>query len=420
MRRAVKMWETSKYWEQRAAGAIQHAKYKELPAVRARRIKGLEADLRSRIASFTPHANVPAIMQRHWDAPPDAQPIPHVWVGPKGRGGYWTPAESLPRVEASQQRWLRHIENRLLYERAMLSEAGAAHLLDKAPRPKQPPLCNYRIPEGLDIKNEWHRGEMLHYAQVEMTKAEYARIYSDYKGTRVVGNSHRVRIAIIKHARVCVFLTDSKVHERPDDVPKAAPVIRERIEPRPYVAPKPTPFDAMKQQLREGGVQVVSAPQLFPTPPDLAARMVEAACIEPGDSVLEPSAGTGNILRAIGNAPDKVAVEVSPQLVEMLARCGVSGLRVLQADFLECNGDLGKFDRIVMNPPFERGSDIKHIKHAMGFLKPGGRLVALCANGPRQNEQLKPLASEWEDLPADTFKEAGTSARAAMLVIDKE
>ena len=45
MRRAVQMWETSEYWKQRAAGALRHAKYKELPAVRHRRIKGLEDSL---------------------------------------------------------------------------------------------------------------------------------------------------------------------------------------------------------------------------------------------------------------------------------------------------------------------------------------------------------------------------------------
>jgi hypothetical protein len=44
MRKAVKMWETSQYWTARAAGALRHAKYKEQPAVRARRIKKLEAD----------------------------------------------------------------------------------------------------------------------------------------------------------------------------------------------------------------------------------------------------------------------------------------------------------------------------------------------------------------------------------------
>jgi len=46
MRRAVDLWETSKYWTSRAAGALRAAKYKETPAVRARRIKGLEADKR--------------------------------------------------------------------------------------------------------------------------------------------------------------------------------------------------------------------------------------------------------------------------------------------------------------------------------------------------------------------------------------
>src|SRR5262249_37261463 len=46
MRRAVKMWDASKYWKERAAGGVRHAKYKELPGVRHRRIKGLESDKR--------------------------------------------------------------------------------------------------------------------------------------------------------------------------------------------------------------------------------------------------------------------------------------------------------------------------------------------------------------------------------------
>src|SRR6516162_9759127 len=49
MRRAVNLWKTSKYWADRAAGAIRHAKYKELPAVRARRIKTIEADRRKAV-----------------------------------------------------------------------------------------------------------------------------------------------------------------------------------------------------------------------------------------------------------------------------------------------------------------------------------------------------------------------------------
>ena len=40
------MWEQAEYWKDRAAGAIRNAKHKERPDVRARRIKGLEADKR--------------------------------------------------------------------------------------------------------------------------------------------------------------------------------------------------------------------------------------------------------------------------------------------------------------------------------------------------------------------------------------
>lgn len=65
------------------------------------------------------------------------------------------------------------------------------------------------------------------------------------------------------------------------------------------------------------------------------------------------------------------------------------------------------------------GADIKHIKHAMTFLRPGGRLVALCANGPRQNAQLMPLVEEhggtWEVLPEGSFKSQGTGVNVAML-----
>src|SRR5262249_12511926 len=45
-RRAIKLWETSKYWTPGAAGPLRHAKYKERPEVPARRIRELEAETR--------------------------------------------------------------------------------------------------------------------------------------------------------------------------------------------------------------------------------------------------------------------------------------------------------------------------------------------------------------------------------------
>ena len=54
---------------------------------------------------------------------------------------------------------------------------------------------------------------------------------------------------------------------------------------------------------------------------------------------------------------------------------------------------------------------------AAGFLAPGGVLVALCAAGPRQHDQLQPMADYWEVLPAGTFKEQGTGVNVALLTI---
>jgi hypothetical protein len=72
-----------------------------------------------------------------------------------------------------------------------------------------------------------------------------------------------------------------------------------------------------------------------------------------------------------------------------------------------------------MNPPFApNAADIKHVRHALKFLAPGGRLVAIVANGPRQREQLMPDASEWIDLPAGSFAESGTNVNAAIAIFD--
>lgn len=60
----------------------------------------------------------------------------------------------------------------------------------------------------------------------------------------------------------------------------------------------------------------------------------------------------------------------------------------------------------------------KHIAHALTMLAPGGRLVALCAAGPKQRARLQPIASEWIDLPAGSFKSEGTNVSAAIVVFD--
>ena len=133
--------------------------------------------------------------------------------------------------------------------------------------------------------------------------------------------------------------------------------------------------------------------------------MVELAEIEPGHDVLEPSAGTGNILLkslpCIRPNGSVTAIEINQNLKPYLEPWADN---ITIDDFLNCH-EIGNFDRIIMNPPFSNASDIKHIKHAITFLKPGGGWLP-CANGPRQNEQLRPLADHWEVLPEGSFKQA--------------
>lgn len=332
---------------------------------------------------------------------------------------------------AKIQRWIDHYENRIAYETAMLQEAGQADLLKPAPRRKLLPLLNYRAAAGsITTENLYDRGRMITYRQIEMTQAEYTAVNKDYRGTRYgIDRAHRFRSMMNMkggHELVCVFLTDVKAHPEPkhEAPPKIERVtIYGRDMASPPVAQTETPqrdeqFEQLKASLKTG-VRVISAPQLFPTPRDLAAKMVDLADVRPGDRVLEPSAGTGAIIRELEGKPiDLVAVEISHTLADNLRLKSSTKMTVICADFLDMVAVELPFDKILMNPPFENGADIKHIKHAAGMLKPGGILVAICAGGPRQREQLEPMASLWDELPPGTFKSQGTNVNTVLMTIE--
>jgi len=65
-----------------------------------------------------------------------------------------------------------------------------------------------------------------------------------------------------------------------------------------------------------------------------------------------------------------------------------------------------------MNPPFEKNSDIEHVRHAFSLLAPNGKLVAIMSEGPffRSDTQaeefrnwLDKIEGESKQLPEDTF-----------------
>jgi hypothetical protein len=165
--------------------------------------------------------------------------------------------------------------------------------------------------------------------------------------------------------------------------------------------------------------RAVSSFNLFQTPEPLAARL--AAMFAKQGRFLEPSAGLGRLYRAMrgASAAECVLVEQSAEVCYELRRSaeGDDACRVILGDFLaQTPAELGLFDCVIMNPPFKMGTDIKHIRHAAKFLAAGGRLIALCAAGPRQRAAFG--CYEWHDLPPGSFKSEGTDVATAIVVID--
>ncbi len=84
------------------------------------------------------------------------------------------------------------------------------------------------------------------------------------------------------------------------------------------------------------------------------------------------------------------------------------------------------FDRVLMNPPFEKGQDAEHVMRAHALLAPGGWLIAIMSPGPFFRSDAKAVDfRDWfasrrgakMDLPADSFKESGTGVASVMVAI---
>lgn len=165
--------------------------------------------------------------------------------------------------------------------------------------------------------------------------------------------------------------------------------------------------------------RAVTAHQLFQTPEPLAARLVSMLGDLSGKAVLEPSAGCGRLVRELvkAGADEITAVDVSPDCMRVVSPLVANAVH---ADFLtQTPATLGMFDFIAMNPPFTRRSDIAHVLHALTFLFPGGRLAGLCLATDHRREALQPLADEWHEIPAGTFRKEGTEVATCLFLITK-
>lgn len=185
--------------------------------------------------------------------------------------------------------------------------------------------------------------------------------------------------------------------------------------------------DALEQVILTG--EILDAKQelgAFWTPHALADKMVRLARLGAGMTILEPSAGSGRIVEAASKVGAHVfAIEVEPTMAVNLKDRGV---RCICRDFLSIESHEEKsFQVVLMNPPFAKQQDVKHITHAAKFVRKGGRLVAVASAGvtfrdDRATTAFRDLVDEHDGeitpLPAGTFKESGTGVNTVLVEMD--
>jgi phospholipid N-methyltransferase len=176
---------------------------------------------------------------------------------------------------------------------------------------------------------------------------------------------------------------------------------------------------------------LMSIPGFFPTPLPVAEQLVTLACIEPGHRILEPSAGSGNLIDAVLQSSGNVQLsycEMNCFLLDLLREKydGKDFVHFAGRDFMELDPAHSgqQFDRIVMNPPFERGQDIDHIFHAYRMLAPKGILTAIVSAGVFHRKDKKTLGFRKlleqaqafvQQLPGDAFKSSGTMTQCTIV-----
>jgi len=189
-----------------------------------------------------------------------------------------------------------------------------------------------------------------------------------------------------------------------------------------------SPAELIDDALLTGEIEnKVKTFQFFPTPGKLVKQVCEMAEIGSLHNCLEPSAGRGNIAdEMLEYSPKSVTVvELNAENERFLA--GKYTNVFVGQDFLTWETKV-KFDRIVMNPPFAKKQDIRHILRAWGLLADSGILVAILSPSPffcndsvsadfrgfleRQNATV----GEYDE---GEFKESGTSIRTKWIKVVK-
>lgn len=168
--------------------------------------------------------------------------------------------------------------------------------------------------------------------------------------------------------------------------------------------------------------------QFFETPADVADWLVMlAGGIHEEDTVLEPSAGRGALIKAVHRSCPSVTVEcyeLMPENREFLHT--LDNVILLDEDFTK--DSVGSYTKIIANPPFSGNRDIDHVKLMYERLEKGGTLAAITSPHWRFASEKKCVNfRSWLDkvggktfeIGAGEFKESGTTINTIAIVITR-
>lgn len=168
--------------------------------------------------------------------------------------------------------------------------------------------------------------------------------------------------------------------------------------------------------------------QFFETPADIADWLVMlAGGIYEGDTVLEPSAGRGALIKAIHRACPSVMVECYELMSENREfLCSMPNVILLGEDFTKDN--TGSYSKIIANPPFSGNQDIDHVWMMYKRLEEGGTLAAITSPHWKFASEkkcidfrnwLEEIHGQVFEIGAGEFKNSGTAISTMAIVIKK-
>lgn len=291
------------------------------------------------------------------------------------------------------------------------------------------------------VFDDW--GSFNHYSRVRDTLADVERVFAvldeekpnpgslsqAIAKDRGGGWSRRQSVTETPYFRIRCF-KNGNAHLwllRDDLVEKANKMLAEYYG---EVLPDAVPPNNSPEDLRTHTGLPAKDLSFYPTPEAVTKQVLQGLYIREGHRVLEPSAGTGNMVRHILAQGAQVdAIEIDPERVRALWSIHNPRLKVQPGNFLTMPAT-PEYDFVLMNPPFYGTHWMEHVIHAFDFLKPGGKLVAVLpvtaeTGDSKKHETFRSWVQNhsrqprlpFTDLPPESFVSSGTRINTLILTM---